>query len=510
MFVLTNFMHVEVLLLAVPLWPLLRLLATPGFRRRLRALPDAVAALAAGLVVYAGGIAVVALYLPALLLPLALLAAGLVAAERWRARSAYGRARGLPPGSLALLPRAPLHDPLFYMKQAQLHGPIFKTSQFLRPTVCVVGLPRAIELLSRHDAILQPSPIPFDRLIPGSAVRYKTPEEHAAFIPFFRAAFTHDVINACEPDVAACVRQELGRMAADSAAASEGMSPRPYLGRITRVGFARIFFGFTPETPPLARFLALLPYISFRNLTRSRRRRSQRALEEISQLIRAEAGRVAAATKAGGSAAPSFLRALFCAYPEAVQDPSVVCNLAYSMEDSAGDVAGLLDWLLRRLTDHPRWLEALRAEVARAGTPPDGLANRIVLETLRLGQMEFLYRNVTQDLPLDGFIIPTGWLLRICVRESHNDPAVFPDPDSFDPDRFLERSYSRAQYAPFGNLGSRLVCLGEQLTRMVGRIFVSELAAGFDWRVVQDGPPEFSGWHWAPSGRLRLQLKPRA
>ena len=35
------------------------------------------------------------------------------------------------------------------------------------------------------------------------------------------------------------------------------------------------------------------------------------------------------------------------------------------------------------------------------------------------------------------------------------------------------------------------------------------IAAGFDWRVVRDGPREFSGWHWAPSGRLRLQLRRR-
>jgi cytochrome P450 len=500
---------VEILLIAAPAWPLLWLATEPGFFRRLRGLPTVAATLAAAVVAYVGGIVAVTLYVPMLLRPLALLGVAIVIGERWRARIAYGRARGLPPGSLGILPRAPLRDHRFFQKQAARHGPIFKTSQFLRPMVCVVGLPRGLDLLSRYDKLLQPPPLPFNQLIPGGDPRWMTAEQHAAFIPVLRAAFTRNVISACEPHVVACVRDELAQMAADGAAASTmGVSPRPYLARITRIAFARIFFGFAPGTEPLTRMLALGPRLDFSNLTRWGTRRALQALEEVSALIRTEAARLAALPNPADGTSPSFLATIVGNDP--VAGRNLACNLAAIMENTAGDLSGLLNWLLRQLIDHPRWVEPLRAEVARGGTSaPDALATRVVLEALRLEQMEFIYRDVTQDLPLDGFVIPRGWQLRICVRESHRDPAIFPDPDAFNPDRFLGRSYTRTEYAPFGILGSYVVCLGEQLTKTVGRIFVSELAAGFDWRVLRDGPREFSGWHSAPSGRLRLQLTPR-
>ncbi len=108
-----------------------------------------------------------------------------------------------------------------------------------------------------------------------------------------------------------------------------------------------------------------------------------------------------------------------------------------------------------------------------------------------------------------GFVIPKGWMVRICVRESHRAPAVFDEPDTVDPDRFLRRGYTREEYAPFGL--HRFTCLGEHLTRTVARVFACELVQGYDWTVVADGPPEFGSWqHWTPSTAFRITLRPRA
>ena len=73
----------------------------------------------------------------------------------------------------------------------------------------------------------------------------------------------------------------------------------------------------------------------------------------------------------------------------------------------------------------------------RGGRRCAATSTRIVMETLRLEQSEYLYRETTRDIEHKGVVIPRGWLVRLCVRESHQDPAIFANPDVFDPDRFL-------------------------------------------------------------------------
>ncbi|MEO6026454.1 MAG: cytochrome P450 [Candidatus Binatia bacterium] len=128
-----------------------------------------------------------------------------------------------------------------------------------------------------------------------------------------------------------------------------------------------------------------------------------------------------------------------------------------------------------------------------------------MLETLRLEQSEFLFRTVCAPIEVEGFRMPAGWLLRLCVRESHRDPAVFAEPDRFDPERFVTPP-GRLAYSPFGVATSRHACLGEALTKTVASVVLAELGRGFTWRTVADGPREFDGWHWTPSPNFRIAL----
>jgi len=198
-----------------------------------------------------------------------------------------------------------------------------------------------------------------------------------------------------------------------------------------------------------------------------------------------------------------FLAALARSDPAALADRTILGNLIYIMQITWGDVTGLLLWVFKMLSDHPEWRERLAREPSR------DLATRIVLETLRLEQSESRYRRAVADLELDGFRIPKGWLVRMCIRESHRDEKVFPDPLVFDPERFCGRAFTRGEYAPFGAF--RLACIGEDVTKAVAGSFALELACGFDWEVVEDGPARISSWvHNAPHPRLSVTMKPRA
>jgi cytochrome P450 len=191
----------------------------------------------------------------------------------------------------------------------------------------------------------------------------------------------------------------------------------------------------------------------------------------------------------------------------------VVGNLIYLMHTTWGDISGLFQWLMRMLTENPECTARLRCLSDIPGTGEDtrlSLPARVVMETLRLEQSEYLYRVATRDISHKDFVIPRGWLIRLCVQESHRDPAVFDDPNAFNPDRFLKRVFTRRQYSPFG-AGLRHTCLGEKLTMTMGRIFVEELTRGYEWKTMSDGAHEFSSWrHWRPSSRWRVLLKPVA
>jgi cytochrome P450 len=87
--------------------------------------------------------------------------------------------------------------------------------------------------------------------------------------------------------------------------------------------------------------------------------------------------------------------------------------------------------------------------------------------------------------------------------------VTFPNPTTFDPDRFRGRSFTRDQYAPFGAF--RLACIGEELTKWAGALFALELVSRFEWRVVDDGPPEINSWaHNGPSPRFSVGMRPRS
>ena len=176
-------------------------------------------------------------------------------------------------------------------------------------------------------------------------------------------------------------------------------------------------------------------------------------------------------------------------------------NLVFLLATGARDVTGLLHWIVKMLGDNPEWNEKVRSRDA----PPD-LPSRVVFETLRLAQSEVIMRKVLEPFEIDGFVVPADWYLRVCVKESHSDAAIFPNPSVFDPDRFLGTRFGRNEYSPFGmRLHS---CVGVGATVTIACALVHELSGRYDWTLVRDGPPEFDRFHWRPNRNLRVALNP--
>ncbi|XP_003813618.1 cytochrome P450 4F2 [Pan paniscus] len=109
-----------------------------------------------------------------------------------------------------------------------------------------------------------------------------------------------------------------------------------------------------------------------------------------------------------------------------------------------------LSWVLYHLAKHPEYQERCRQEVQellKDREPKeiewDDLAHLPFLtmcmkESLRLHPpVPVISRHVTQDIVLpDGRVIPKGIICLISVFGTHHNPAVWPDPEVYDPFRF--------------------------------------------------------------------------
>ncbi|MGH7179947.1 MAG: cytochrome P450 [Tepidisphaeraceae bacterium] len=468
----------EIVLLALIVWPVGRVCATKAFLRKVRTFPAVGSSLIAFFTIYVALVLMGAAYFPGVLRWLAVGALTLGAIAWFRSRPSYGVARGLPPGSLAIAPLGPWVDDLDYQKRAARYGAVFKMNNFLAPMVCIVGLRKGADLLRTHDADLSVPPLPLTRFVPRGFIRYLAPAEHRPAAARFRAAFAPSIIHDNEAAIARICRAELERLETDSA--EGGAAPRRYLDRLVFASFVSVFFGIDHESKQFARLRGCYDAIQYSRSWRTPPGRVEAALREIEALLRECRN-------------PSFLTEL------GSPDEATLRNLIYMLLTAYVDVTGLLHWVTKMIADHPELVTRLRSDPS-----PDAAAERIVRETLRLEQSEYLMRRARRTIQWNGYVIPRGWFVRVCVRESHRSAEVFERPDEFDPDRFLRRPPTPNEFAPFGM--SRIACLGEVMTLTVGRLFLTTLARQFDLCTVSDGPREYGGFHWQPSSRFRIKV----
>ena len=132
------------------------------------------------------------------------------------------------------------------------------------------------------------------------------------------------------------------------------------------------------------------------------------ALDHLAEMIRR-----ACATRDRSLVATTWAERFEEEAPGALADRASVRNLIYTAVTSYEDVTGLLAWELWYLADQTKWVPQLRADPDGAGA----VADRIVSETLRLAQSEFVIRQACVDVRVGDVVVPQGWLVRACLRE---------------------------------------------------------------------------------------------
>lgn len=428
---------------------------------------------------------------------------------RMQAGDALGLLGRLPPGSLRASSLAEaMSDDLFYLKQYELHGPIFKLfwgSGQLK--ICVVGFPRARRLLHQHRRVLMhPSARDITPLVAANYLRSMSPDVHPHYRRLFKGALPDALVAALLPELRGILQNELAGLA-EGAAPEVRPAARLFeaLDRITLKALLRLVLGVGPDSE-----LACGLEESYRRLG-PEGWLADVGPEQASAFwaIRTAVLQIVEALRSGraGGLGDSILARLVRAGPESAIDDAVIGNLIYVVERGRHDLRDLLRWIVKHLSDNP----AVTAELHAALAAPGGhrFAEACVLETLRLDQAEAVNRQALETFTFEGYRFPKGSGVSILTRETHRDPETFPEPDRFRPGRFLERVYSADEYSPFG-MGEHH-CIAASAVVAVATLFVEELAGGFTWSVIGDGPRRYQvgRYHWEASSSFAIRLVPK-
>lgn len=186
--------------------------------------------------------------------------------------------------------------------------------------------------------------------------------------------------------------------------------------------------------------------------------------------------------------------------------------------------ATVLVWAMHHLSHHPeaarRWHEECDAVAAGRGDLAEftfddlerlPFIHAVLQESLRLSPPVFaIPRVAASDIGVRGIRIHRGDKVYVSVLGAHRNPAIWPDPMRFDPDRFAPgATYDKHAFLPFG-LGGHF-CIGASVAMAEASLLLA--AIGARYRLVPTVPHEIetSGRvTFVPQDEIEMRLELRA
>jgi cytochrome P450 len=242
-----------------------------------------------------------------------------------------------------------------------------------------------------------------------------------------------------------------------------------------------------------------------------------RLRKRISRVLQAE-------LEARRAAAPGndLLSQLTTACPHAPLAPDDLRDELLTLLIAGHETSALaLTWTIGSLIDEPEALDRVTREVdalwAAEQTPAfDALEQlpyleAVVHEGLRLHAPTPVAgaRRLERPQRLGGFVLPAGTMVASCVSVLHRRPDLYPEPERFRPERFLEDIPPVAfAWEPFGGGARR--CLGMFLALAEMKVVLAVVLRRLSLRAVgRRGRAVPRGIFAAPAGGLPVVARPR-
>lgn len=211
-----------------------------------------------------------------------------------------------------------------------------------------------------------------------------------------------------------------------------------------------------------------------------------------------------------------------------LSDPEIRDQVVTLMGAGYDTTSASLAWMLWRCALDPEVWRALGDEADAVLGPVDAapsveatvlprldLASRVMRETLRLHPAGVISpREAAVDVDVGGHTIRKGTLILWSAHLAGRDPSAWSDPETFDPDRFLDpapeqKALADIAWVPFGR-GARN-CIGFALAQMELTLIIARMAQHLDLATSATSVPGPVGMVVnRPDGGVPLDVAPRA
>ncbi|RCJ33507.1 cytochrome P450 [Nostoc minutum NIES-26] len=148
--------------------------------------------------------------------------------------------------------------------------------------------------------------------------------------------------------------------------------------------------------------------------------------------------------------------------------------------------ASALTWAFYWLDQLPEVRDKLLRELDTLGVNPDPSSvaklpylTAVCQETLRIYPIVIsgFFRIVKSPIEIMGYQLPKGTAIIPSIYLAHHREAVYPRPQQFRPERFLERQFSPYEYLPFG--GGNRRCIGLAFAQYEMKIALATILSQF-------------------------------
>jgi cytochrome P450 len=152
--------------------------------------------------------------------------------------------------------------------------------------------------------------------------------------------------------------------------------------------------------------------------------------------------------------------------------------------------ATALTWAFYWIHKLPEVRERLLAEFRHPDSADNGALSRlqylnaVCSETLRIypvGMLTFP-RRTTSKVDVMGYMLEPGTVVIGSIYLTHRRKEIYPNPEKFRPERFLERRFSGFEYLPFG-AGARR-CIGVAFAQFEMKLVIKRILSSFELGLV--------------------------